>query len=52
MTENTPIITPKVVKIERIKLVRSAVSAIATFTPQPASDPIKSLMPRWPCVAT
>jgi hypothetical protein len=37
ITENTPIITPSVVSIERIKLVRSAVIAIAIFTPQPAT---------------
>ena len=37
ITEKTPIITPSVVSIERIKLVRSAVIAIAIFTPQPAT---------------
>ena len=32
VTANTPIITPSVVRIERIKLVRRAVMAIATLT--------------------
>ncbi len=38
MTEKTPIMTPRVVKIDRIKLVRNAVKAMATLTPQPASE--------------
>ena len=36
ITANTPIMTPNVVRIERIKFVRSAVNAIEMLMPHPA----------------
>ena len=45
ITENTPIITPNVVRIDRMRFVRSAVMAMATFTPQAAIELSRPLMP-------